>query len=40
MVGGSSKTRDVEAVIFQPLPLPQTKNEKMTVANFFNLVGL
>ena len=35
--------RDVEAVIFQPLPrplphlalpLPQTKNEKMTVDNF------
>ena len=33
--------RDVEAVIFQPLPLPhlslpfpQTKNEKTTVENF------
>ena len=28
-------TRDVEAVIFQTLPLPQTKNEKTTVDNFF-----
>ena len=31
-------TRDVEAVIFQPLPhlsLPPTKNEKTTVDNFF-----
>ena len=29
--------RDVEAVIFQtlPLPLPPTKNEKTTVDNFF-----
>ena len=27
--------RDVEAVIFQPLPLPLTKNEKTTVDNFF-----
>ena len=44
-------TRDVEAVIFQtlplphlslplpPLPLPPTKNEKMTVDNFFNFCG-
>ena len=43
--------RDVEAVIFQPLPhlllplphlslpLPQTKNEKTTVDNFFNFCG-
>ena len=41
------KTRDVEAVIFQPfplpylsLPLPPTKNEKMTVENFLTFVGL
>ena len=39
-------TRDVEAVIFQPLPLPHlsislplTKNEKTTVDNFFNFCG-
>ena len=41
-------SRDVEAVIFQmlplshlslPLPLPPTKNEKMTVDNFFNFCG-
>ena len=34
-------TRDVEAVIFQqlPLPLPLTKNEKTTVDNFFNFCG-
>ena len=42
--------RDVEAVIFQPLPillplphlslpLPPTKNEKTTVDNFFNFCG-
>ena len=31
------ETRDVEAVIFQPLPLPLTKNEKTTVDIFFNL---
>ena len=40
--------RDVEAVIFQTLPLPlphlslplpPTKNEKMTVDNFFNFYG-
>ena len=30
--------RDVEAVIFQPLPLPLTKNEKTTVDNFFKLL--
>ena len=30
------KSRDVEAVFFQPLPLPLTKNEKTTVGNFFN----
>ena len=44
----SVKTRDVEAVIFQmlplphlslPLPLPLTKNEKTTVDNFFNFCG-
>ena len=46
----SLQTRDVEAVIFQPLPLPrplphlalplqQTKNEKTTVVNFFNFCG-
>ena len=29
------KTRDVEAVIFQQLPLPLTKSEKTTVDNFF-----
>ena len=29
--------RDVEAVIFQPLPL--TKTEKTTVDNFFNFCG-
>ena len=29
------KSRDVEAVIFQTLPLPPTKNEKTTVDNFF-----
>ena len=28
-------TRDVEAVIFQTLSLPPTKNEKMTVDNYF-----
>ena len=28
-------TRDVEAVIFQQLPLSLTKNEKTTVDNFF-----
>ena len=40
------KTRDVEAVIFQPLPLPHlshplplTKNKKTTVDNFFNFCG-
>ena len=37
-------TRDVEAVIFQPLPhlslpLPLTKTEKTTVDNFFNFCG-
>ena len=41
-------TRDMEAVIFQPLllpllhlslPLPLTKNEKTTVDNFFNFFG-
>ena len=32
--------RDVEAVNFQPLPLPLTKNEKTTVDNFFTFVGL
>ena len=32
-------SRDVEAVIFQTLPLPQTKNEKTTVANFLNFCG-
>ena len=33
----SNEIRDVEAVIFQtlPLPLPQTKNEKTTVVNIF-----
>ena len=31
--------RDVEAVIFQPLPLPLTKNEKTTVDIFFNFCG-
>ena len=34
-----SMTRDVEAVIFQTLPLPPTKNEKTTVDNFFNFYG-
>ena len=29
------KIRDVEAAIFQTLPLPLTKNEKTTVDNFF-----
>ena len=33
------ESRDVEAVIFQPLPLPLTKNEKTTVDNFFNFCG-
>ena len=40
-------TRDVKAVIFQPLPptylllpLPLTKNEKTTVDNFLTFVGL
>ena len=35
------RTRDVEAVIFRPLPLPlpPTKNEKTTVDNFFNICG-
>ena len=28
--------RDMETVIFRPLPLPPTKNEKTTVGNFFN----
>ena len=39
-------SRDVETVIFQPLPLPHlslplslTKNEKTTVDNFFNFCG-
>ena len=38
-------SRDVEAVIFQslpiplPLPLPPTKNEKTTVDNFLNFCG-
>ena len=32
-------TRDVEAVIFQQLPLPLTKNEKTTFDNFFNFCG-
>ena len=31
--------RDVEALIFQPLPLPPTKNEKTTVDNFLNFCG-
>ena len=37
----SLQTRDVEAVIFQTLPLslPLTKNEKTTVDNFFNFCG-
>ena len=42
----SARTRDVEAVIFQPrplphlaLPLPLTENEKTTVDNFFNFCG-
>ena len=29
----------MEAVIFQPLPLPLTKNENTTVDNFFNFCG-
>ena len=29
----------MEAVIFQTLPLPPTKNEKTTVDNFFNFCG-
>ena len=33
------KSRNVEAVIFQPLPLPLTKNNKTTVDNFFNFCG-
>ena len=40
-------SRDVETVIFQPLPLPPlslplslTKNEKTTVDNFLTFVGL
>ena len=42
------ESRDVEVVIFQPLPLPHlllplplplTKNEKMTVDNFFYFCG-
>ena len=41
-------TKDMEAVIFQllplphvllPLPLPLTKNKKTTVDNFFNFCG-
>ena len=39
-------TRNVEAIIFQPLPLPHlslpfplTKNEKTIVDNFFNFCG-
>ena len=32
-------SRDVEAVIFQQLPLPPTKNDKTTVDNFFNFCG-
>ena len=32
-------TGNVEAVIFQPLPLPLTKNEKTTVDNFFDFCG-
>ena len=35
--------RDVEAIIFRPLPimlpLPPTKNKKTTVDNFFNFCG-
>ena len=29
----------MEAVIFQTLPLPPTKNEKIIVDNFFNFCG-
>ena len=36
----SATTRDVEAVIFQSLPLPLTKNEKTTLYNFLTFVGL
>ena len=32
-------TRNVKALIFQPLPLPLTKSEKTTVDNFFNFCG-
>ena len=32
-------SRDVEAVIFQTLPLPLTKSEKTIVNNFFNFCG-
>ena len=32
---GPTQDRDVEAVIFQTLPLPPTKNKKTTVDNFF-----
>ena len=41
------RSRDVEAVVFQPLllphlslPLPPTKNEKTTLTNFLTFVGL
>ena len=33
-------TSDVEAVIFQTLPLPLTKHKKTTVDNFFHFCGL
>ena len=29
----------MEAVIFRPLPLPPTKNDKTIVENFFNFCG-
>ena len=33
------RIKDMEAVIFQTLPLPPTKNEKTTVDNFFYFGG-
>ena len=39
VVKESNLIKDVEAVIFQLLPLPLTKDEKTTVDNFFNFCG-
>ena len=36
---GNAKTRDVEAIIFQTLPLPPTKTKKRPLTIFFNFCG-